>query len=125
VQLAIRLLIPARSKLLELPEIRERVGELDGHELSYRWNHGDPAVERLYESVRQIVAEKRNVDGKHKSSRTEIFSRVWAEAAKARRKVGAPQPLRPAQKSAANGFSALAALPARACIPYLNEPWFC
>jgi len=123
VQLAVRLLIPARSRLLELPEIRERLSGLKEHELSYRWSYADAAVERLYASVRCIVGEERVAGGKSKPSRSEIFSRVWAETARARRKADGSQPL-PKGKEAADHF-ALEALPARACIPYLNEPWFC
>ncbi|MGH9784363.1 MAG: CUAEP/CCAEP-tail radical SAM (seleno)protein, partial [Terriglobia bacterium] len=55
VQLAVRLLIPTESKLLELPEIRERTGEFSERELRYRWTYEDQRVERLYHEVRQIV----------------------------------------------------------------------
>ena len=42
IQLAIRLLIPAGSRLLELPEVRDLVEGFDEVLLSYRWRHHDP-----------------------------------------------------------------------------------
>ena len=119
VQLAIRLLIPAQSKLLELPELRERTGEFDERELSYRWSYDDAGVERLYQAVREIVGAER----KRKLSRTEIFSRVLAEARKARQEINAS--CRRAGKEAVDASVPALALPARATIPYLDEPWFC
>lgn len=120
VQLAIRLLIPAQSKLLELPEIRERVGEFDERELSYRWSHNDASIERLYEAVQQIVGAGR----KSELSRTEIFSQVRAEASGARRPLERREGRRAGKRTADRSF-AVATLPARATIPYLTEPWFC
>ena len=57
IQLAIRLLIPSRSRLLELPEIAATVGDFDSEKLVYPWRHSDPAVDALAEDVSQIVAE--------------------------------------------------------------------
>ena len=108
VQLAIRLLIPAESKLLELPELRARIGEFDEQELSYRWTHADPRVERLYQDVRAMVGAGRT-DGIH---RPETFAQVWEVARRA-----AGEPL--------DTIFPTAILPARATIPYLTEPWFC
>jgi len=45
IQLAIRLLIPAGSRLLELQEVRDLVGGFDDALLSYRWRHPDPRVD--------------------------------------------------------------------------------
>ena len=47
VQLAIRLLVPAGSRLLELPEARAAIGEFDEAALSHRWVHPDPSVDQL------------------------------------------------------------------------------
>ena len=55
VQLAIRLLIPARSRLLDLPEIRECIGSYDGELLCFPWIHSDARVDRLHAEVNQIV----------------------------------------------------------------------
>ncbi len=43
IQLAIRLLIPAGSRLLELDEIRRGVGDFDEAALVYPWKHADRA----------------------------------------------------------------------------------
>src|SRR5437016_12740313 len=56
IQLAIRLLIPARSRLLELTEIATTVGEFDSEKLVYRWQHSDPVMDALAEEVSSIVA---------------------------------------------------------------------
>ena len=45
IQLAIRLLIPAGSKLLEIADLN--AGPFDSAALSYRWEHADPEMDRL------------------------------------------------------------------------------
>ena len=107
IQLAIRLLIPAGSRLLELEEVRRGVGPFDEAALVYPWKHADTRVDRLCERVQEIVHSGEKMG----QSRTRIFERV-EDAAFA---------------SAAGGItrSALPALAARATIPYLNEPWYC
>ena len=47
IQLAIRLLIPEGSLLLELPEIRKLVGLFDARALYYPWHNPDPALDAL------------------------------------------------------------------------------
>jgi radical SAM superfamily enzyme YgiQ (UPF0313 family) len=108
IQLAIRLLIPAGSKLLEVPEVRELVGEFDPAALVYPWKHPDSRVDRLYEDVYALVKEA-EANGQ---SRREIFGRVWERAERA-----ANGRLRPLSE-AARGRP-------RATIPYLSEPWYC
>jgi len=107
IQLAIRLLIPAGSRLLELEEVRRGVGPFDEAALVYPWKHADTRVDRLCERVQEIVHSGEKMG----QSRTRIFERV-EDAAFA---------------SAGGGItrSALPALAARATIPYLNEPWYC
>jgi radical SAM superfamily enzyme YgiQ (UPF0313 family) len=106
VQLAIRLLIPSRSRLLELPEVAAMVGEFDPERLVYPWKHFDPALDTLAEEISRIVA----AGEKSRESRSAIFSRIWAAA-------GQPQDalrsLLPAQSA-----------PPRPA-PYLSEPWYC
>ncbi|MCL4264625.1 MAG: radical SAM protein [Anaerolineae bacterium] len=76
IQLAIRLLIPAGSKLLELAEVKELVRPFDPAALVYPWAHPDPRVDALYETVftevkaSQSAAEPRRV----------TFERVWRAA---------------------------------------------
>jgi radical SAM superfamily enzyme YgiQ (UPF0313 family) len=111
IQLAIRLLIPAGSRLLELDDVRHMVAPFDEAALVYPWRHADPHVDALCEEVSQIVrsGEKLNV------SRAKIFARISDAASAAADAVGIP-PLwqRPEP-----------VLVARAAIPYLNEPWYC
>ncbi len=108
IQLAIRLLIPAGSKLLELSEMQEMVGEFDPAALSYHWQHRDPRVDRLRWDVQETV-KAGEAQGQ---TRAEIFGCIWALAQKA---AGMPVEEIPGGKGA---------LP-RAAVPYLNEPWYC
>ena len=108
IQYAIRLLIPAGSRLLELDEVRELVEPFDAERLIYPWTHSDPRVDQLHAEVLKLVEHPAG-------SRAEVFEQVWRAAARAlggsveRRLAIAwiDQPL------------------ARAAIPYLNEPWYC
>jgi hypothetical protein len=107
IQLAIRLLIPAGSRLLELDEIRRSVATFDETALVYPWKHADPRVDHLCEQIQGIV----HSGEKMKRDRAEIFERIEDAAF-----------------GVANGGitrSALPALPSRAAIPHLNESWYC
>lgn len=111
VQYGIRLLIPDGSRLLELPETREIVGELDPQGLVYPWKHPDPGMDELHENVMQAVQEGQAGD----ESRRQIFARVWRLALEA-------------QDEAVLAGLASAELdlpPPRATVPYLTEPWYC
>lgn len=106
VQLGIRLLIPAGSRLLELDDVKNLVGPFDEVNLIYPWRHADPQVERLYIQVQGVIRE----GIQKKESRQAIFNRLRAlaaQAAGAAVKTCAPQP-----------FS-------KPPIPYLTEPWYC
>lgn len=108
VQLAIRLLIPFGSRLLELSEVREMVGSFDESALVYPWDHDDPRVDALSERIQRVVQR-----GERKGdSRQAIFSRAWSLAQEA---VGR------AAKKLPDARDRLA----RTAIPYLSEPWYC
>jgi len=107
IQLGIRLLIPLKSRLLELEEIREIVQPFDERALVYPWKHGDARMDALAEAVQDEVANAE----KEKLSRREIFESVWKMAHEA---LGAP-----------DAALQMPALRDRATIPYLNEPWYC
>jgi radical SAM superfamily enzyme YgiQ (UPF0313 family) len=110
VQYAIRLLIPAGSKLLELAEVTDLVGVFDERELVYPWRHPDPAVDRLFDDIVRIVERGQTAD----LSRIEIFNEVW-EASNAARGRDVAALLDPVVDD----------VPPLASIPYLTEPWYC
>jgi radical SAM superfamily enzyme YgiQ (UPF0313 family) len=107
IQLAIRLLIPARSRLLELREISRQIGPFDDGALVYPWKHAIPAIDQLAEEAQTIVAESE----KQKRGRAATFELLWRAA-----------------NHAADRRIEQAAVPlfgSRAAVPYLNEPWYC
>ena len=107
IQLAIRLLIPPGSRLLELEEVRRLVGPFDASRLLYPWRNPDPRVDALSEEIEQIVAS----DEKRKLPRQAIFERIGKAAHQA--------------AGVKAEFAAQPVLVSRATIPYLNEPWYC
>lgn len=108
IQLAIRLLIPAGSKLLELSEVKQIVEPFDETALVFPWRHADPRVDHLQADIQALV-EASLAGGE---SRPDIFSRVWLLAEQASN--GSLRPVPPT----------VHARP-RATIPYLTEPWYC
>jgi radical SAM superfamily enzyme YgiQ (UPF0313 family) len=102
IQLGIRLLIPAGSRLLELPEVRAMAPCFDPAALSYRWTHPDPGMDALCHGVQALV---KRAEG-NRASRAEIFRDIWELAG-----AGAWRP-DPDRLD-------------RAAIPYINEPWYC
>jgi radical SAM superfamily enzyme YgiQ (UPF0313 family) len=99
VQWALRLLITQGSRLLELDDIRARVGAFDRQSLTYPWQHDDPRMDDLQRMIAKFVGVRIN------RSRREVFEEIRVLAG------GAAEDARP--------------LLARAAIPYLNEPWYC
>ncbi|MBM3659241.1 MAG: radical SAM protein [Actinobacteria bacterium] len=55
VQYSIRLLIPKGSLLLDLPEVRERVGPFDDARGAYPWSADDPAADELQIALTALV----------------------------------------------------------------------
>jgi radical SAM superfamily enzyme YgiQ (UPF0313 family) len=108
IQLAIRLLIPAGSRLLELPDVKELVGAFQEAALVYPWRHPDPRVDRLCEELQAIVHRGEKIN----QSRRQIFGRIEEAAFTAAGR-------------AATVARAQPVLVSRAAIPYLNEPWYC
>jgi radical SAM superfamily enzyme YgiQ (UPF0313 family) len=102
IQLAIRLLIPAGSRLMELPEVRDIVQPFDAKSLVYPWKHPDPAMDQLCTDLQAMI----RAEDKRQASRRKVFGRIW-EMAHDR-----PLP---------DDFD----LVPRAAVPYLNEPWYC
>ena len=104
IQLAIRLLVPQGSRLLELEDVQALVGPFDPEALAYPWAHPDPGMDRLQRQVTALVGRQLS------ASRPQVFEAVRALAREAAG-LGALPPGPP--------------LPARATVPYLNEPWYC
>ncbi|MCP5098965.1 MAG: radical SAM protein [Chloroflexi bacterium] len=76
IQLAIRLLIPKGSRLLELPETQQVIAPFDEAALVYPWQHPDPRMDALYEQVFTAVKSYQ----RDSESRRGVFERVWALA---------------------------------------------
>ncbi|MCZ6875170.1 MAG: CUAEP/CCAEP-tail radical SAM protein [bacterium] len=108
IQLAMRLLIPAGSKLLELADIHAVIEGFDDSALIYRWRHADLRVDRLCDDVLQLV-QSGEAEG---AERRDLFTRLWAAAHQAAGRIIPPVP------------QAMVVTP-RGPIPYLNEPWYC
>ncbi len=106
VQLAIRLLIPAGSRLLELDEMRGMVGPFDEERLCYPWRHPDPRVDALQRDVEDIVQDTIEVG----MSRAAIFVRIWERLQAAFDGRARPPP---------------DIAPGPGAIPQLSEPWYC
>jgi radical SAM superfamily enzyme YgiQ (UPF0313 family) len=107
IQLAIRLLIPAGSRLLELTDVRRLVAPFDPSALVYPWRNPDPRVDALCEELEEIVGSSE----KGKLPRRVIFERIWKAAHEA--------------AGMKAEFAAQPLLASRAAIPYLSEPWYC
>jgi radical SAM superfamily enzyme YgiQ (UPF0313 family) len=105
IQFGIRLLIPAGSRLLELPEIRNAVGPFDAESLVFPWQHSDPRVDALSVEIQEIAAQT----DAEKLTRFAAFEKIWQAAHAA----SALQPPLLTSQS-----------PARP-VPFLSEPWYC
>lgn len=103
IQLAIRLLVPEGSKLLELEEVRRLVGAFDPKTLTYKWVHVDPRVDALQEDVARIVGRRLVSD------RRAVFEDISTAA---HDRAGLPRVVPAAL--AEGGF-----------VPYRDEPWYC
>lgn len=107
IQLAIRLLIPAGSRLLDLSDIRECIQPFDEKALAYPWRHSDSRVDGLCEQIQRIVHSSERA----KRTRSQTFELIEdaARGAAGVRRAERNQPV----------------LVSRAAIPYLTEPWYC
>jgi len=99
VQLALRLLIPRGSRLLELDDVQSVITGFDEPALLYSWKHPDPEVDALAGEALKLAA----VEG----TRREVFHKLWDLAA--------------SEEMLPENFD----LMPRATIPYMDEPWYC
>ena len=105
VQWGIRLLVTWASRLLELDDIKARVGPFDAKTLTYPWRHVDPRVDALQQRVMAFA-------GVMTRSREEMFEAARELAHLAR-----------GQGRTSRSIDLV--LPSRSAIPYMNEPWYC
>jgi len=105
IQLAIRLLVTAESRLLELADIRDAIDAFDPQSLTWPWKHRDGRVDALQVEVMRIAASQK--------SRTAAFSAI-ADAAYAIRGQtrGQTPTLTP---TLTPGLTP----------PYMTEAWYC
>lgn len=103
VQLAIRLLIPPGSLLLESAEIRAVAGPLEEERLIYPWRNPDPAVDRLQQEVQTLVGKESD------KPRERLFEEICALAYN---RAGLSVPLLPV-------------IEARRAPAQISEPWYC
>jgi len=103
VQLAIRLLVPQGSYLLQLPGFSDRLEAFDPTLLGYPWRHADPRVDALQQQVMTAAMQMEN------APRSEVFRAIWQLAHDA---AGLPAPT---LERADFGET----------IAHLSEPWYC
>ncbi len=108
VQLAIRLLVPAGSRLLELEEMRQLLDPFDPAMLTHPWRHADPRVDRLQQEIAAVVENSRSQN----VSRSEIVVRAHGAALAAAGRAPVSSAFESPRLS-------------RAAIPFLTEPWYC
>lgn len=106
VQLAIRLLIPKGSKILEIPGITQRIGTYDETALTYGWKSDDPAVDDL----QQLLLERAQQAESSGEPRETTLTAMWLMAL-----------------DAAGIDDVTPQIPAGALTgrPRMTEPWFC
>ena len=98
IQLALRLLIPNGSRLLELDDVRSTITGFDESALLHRWKHPDPQLDALADQALKLAGRR--------APRREVFKELWELAS------GDALP---------ENFD----LMPRGTIPYMDEPWYC
>ncbi len=97
-QLALRLLIPRGSRLLELDEVQAVVRGFEETALLFRWRHADPDMDALAGRALKLASSDQ--------PRREIFRELWSLVT---------------ERPLPDDFD----LMPRATIPYMDEPWYC
>ena len=106
VQLAIRLLIPEGSRILELAEMKHYLGGFDAEKLSYTWTPADPCVDDLQSKVYETIQHGE----REGATRRAIFEQVWVLAHNACEQSAPALPPERADSSP---------------VPLMSEPWYC
>ena len=103
IQLAIRLLVPQGSRLLELDEMRRHLDAFNPATLAYPWAHPNPAVDALHKDVTVLVGTRLASD------RRAMFDAIRALTYD---RSGMPAPAPSLARSVVS-------------VPFLSEPWYC
>ena len=103
VQLALRLLVTQKSRLLDLPDIQAVIGHFDEKALVYPWKHADRDVDTMANLVFQLVSRRQEQN----KTRSEIFGEIWELVLRTPAPTLRPQPLGPH------------------AVPHMDEPWYC
>ena len=106
VQLGIRLLIPEGSRILELKDINQFLGDFDAEKLSYNWKSADPLADKLQSEVNKAI----QLGVSEGASRRAIFEKVWILAHNAFNKLAPALPPEPVGSTN---------------LPTMSEPWYC
>jgi radical SAM superfamily enzyme YgiQ (UPF0313 family) len=106
VQLAIRLLVPRGSLVLDIPGAWDLVGDYDEEALSYVWRSHDPSVDEL--QARLAARAERHAAGD--GSLVETLTDMWMMAL---------------ETAGADGVTPQIPAGAITGRPRLTEPWFC
>jgi radical SAM superfamily enzyme YgiQ (UPF0313 family) len=109
VQMAIRLLVPPGSLLLDHPEMRPHLGPLDADRFSWVWSHPDPRMDRLQRDLASLV-ERAALAGQPPEA-------TFAAIAARYREIAGPGPLPPDPPAVTRRDKGRP--------PRLTEPWFC
>ncbi|MFI5088888.1 MAG: CUAEP/CCAEP-tail radical SAM (seleno)protein [Terriglobales bacterium] len=110
VQLAIRLLIPAGSRLLEITDLYGvKLEAFEPALLMYPWRNSDPRVDELQRELEEMVQR----ESKKGAGRSEIFAQIWKRTQRAR------------GEDFEETVPVMPPAAARVTIPYLTEPWYC
>jgi radical SAM superfamily enzyme YgiQ (UPF0313 family) len=107
IQLGIRLLIPAGSRLLELEDLRNAIGNFDSSRLVYPWKHADARMDMLSERVQELAS----AGDRLKRSRADTFMCIWQTANELAGE-------KPTTHGTAQNLSARK-------VPHFTEPWYC
>jgi radical SAM superfamily enzyme YgiQ (UPF0313 family) len=108
VHFSIRLLIPPGSALLDFPDSRQWLGELDAAAYTYRWRHPDLRMDMLHQKVVALVEQGERA----KTDPIETFFHIKALALAVK---GQDMDARAAWQSYGP----------RKTLPHLTEAWFC
>jgi radical SAM superfamily enzyme YgiQ (UPF0313 family) len=105
IQLAIKLLLPKGSRLLELAPVRAMIGPFDSENLVYPWAHPVPKVDALHREISQLVAAWAG------AQRSATFREIWALAHH--------------DEADISKRSFAPSMDETTTVPYVDEPWYC